>query len=555
MPRLWRPLFLIGLLATAGYFLIPSATAQSVSYDVFGFVMVAAIVAGVLIHRPQRWGVWVLLAIGQALFLAGDVVWGIYDQFLHIDPFPSKADVLYLLGYPFVGAALLMLLRHRSPGQDRRGLLDATVISVGLGLLAWVFLIRPYADDHTLALSEQVVAIAYPVMDVLLVAVAARLALVAGTRTPSFYLLMGGLVVMLGADAAYGYGELSGAFDTSTGSLVDGAYLLPYLLIGVAALHPSMRRLSEHDPLPQGRLTWYRLALLGAASMTAPVALAVQAARNEPIDVPVIVTGSALLFLLVLARLAGLFREVEANAEELEFQGAALRTALAELRETENDRRQLLDRILSASDQERMRLAMDLHDGPIQRLATIRYGLERARLHLERGRTESADELLRDVERQVSVETHALRRLMAELRPPALDESGLVGAVRDQVVGFERKTGVECDLQADVEGRLDPELETVLYRVIQEALTNVAKHAKAQHVEVKIRSEAGAVELEVVDDGMGFERGDAGEKARNGHLGLIAMRERVQMAGGTWAVDSVPNEGPRVQVRFEKAGV
>ncbi len=552
MPRLWRPALPLGVLAIAVFYVLPSATAQSIFYDVFAFVLVAGIVAGILINKPERWRLWVMLALGQGLFLAGDVLWGIYDQFLHVDPFPSKADVLYLLGYPLIAAALVMLLRHRSPGQDRRGLIDAMVISVGLGLLAWVFLIRPYAVDHTLTLAEQVISIAYPTMDVLLVAIAARFALSAGSRVPSFYLLMAGLVVLLGADAAYLYGDLSGAYGTSTGSLVDGAYLVPYLLIGAAALHPSMRRLSQHDPLPQGRLTWSRLALLGAASLTAPAVLAIQAARDEPIDVPVIVGGSVILFLLVLTRMAGLFREVEANAGELEFQGEALRSALSELRETEADRRRLLDRILSASDRERMRLAADLHDGPIQRLASIKYGLERARLHLERGKYESSRQLLGDVERQLSLETHALRRLMAELRPPALDESGLVGAVRDQVVGFERETGVDCDLQADVEGRLDPELETVLYRVIQEALTNVAKHARARHVEVKIRSLDGMVDLDVIDDGLGFDRGRASEKARNGHLGLIAMRERVQMAGGTWAVDSVPNEGTRVQVRFEK---
>ena len=555
MQRAWRPVLLLGMLAIAGYFLIPSRAAQNVAFGAFGAACVALILVGVRVHRPERPGVWLLIAAGQALFVAGDFVWTVYEEFLHQDaPAFSAADLFYLGGYPFVAAGLVLLVRRRSPGQDRRSLIDATVVAVGIGLLAWAFLIRPYADDPTLAPVEQAVLISYPVMDVLLLAVAARLLVAPGVRVASYYFVVASLLGLFAADIAYVYGGLTEAFDFDTGSFVDAGWLLSYLCIAAAALHPSMARLSEPDPLPATRLTWARLTLLGAASLTAPAILGVQAARGEPLDVPVIVAGSVVLFLLVLLRMAGLFREVAATADELEFQGTALKATLRELQQAETERRRLLDRVLSGTDEERQRIAAELHDGPIQRLATVQLGLERARRHLERGQTETAAALFSDVTDQLSEETAGLRRLMAQLRPPALDESGLVGAVRDHVAGFERQTGVACQVQADVDVRLDPELETVLYRVIQEALTNVAKHARAHHVDVTLRSNNGTVELEVADDGIGFERARVGGLAREGHLGLVAMRERVQMAGGRWEVESVPDEGTRVHVTFEKAG-
>ena len=266
-----------------------------------------------------------------------------------------------------------------------------------------------------------------------------------------------------------------------------------------------------------------------------------------------------MLFLLVLARMAGLFREVEATAEELEFQGAApAGDARPSSATTEADRRQLLDRVLSASDEERRRLAAELHDGPIQRLATLQYGLERARLQLERGRVPSPP---RRCSRDARPRSCRSRRTpfggsWPSFGPPALDESGLVGAVRDQVVGFERQTGVDADLQAEVGGTAGPGARNgAIPRHSGGAdQRGEARACPARRGDAALRGEA-TVELEVADDGVGFDRGDASSMARNGHLGLVAMRERVEMAGGTWRVESVPNEGTRVQVRFEKAKV
>jgi signal transduction histidine kinase len=553
MARIWRPVLLVGLLATGAYFLIANDVIQSFAFDAFAVASIALIVLGAVAHRPEHRSIWYLLAAGQGLMVAGDIVWGIYD-IQGLDPFPSKADAFYLLGYPLLASALYLLVRRRAPGQDRRGLVDALVITLGIGLLAWVYLIKPYVTDPELTVLEVAISMAYPLMDVLLLALVARLFVSPGARVPSFYLLAGSLLTLLLADVLFGYGEIAG-LEFATGSIPDLGYLLAYLLVAVAALHPSMRRLTEHQAVRTEKLTAVRLTLLGLASLAAPAMLAIQTLRREPIDVWVVVFGSAVMFLLVIGRMAGLIREASSAAEELEFQSVTLKSTLTELRSIEAQRRRLLDRSMSASDEERRRLAAELHDGPIQRLATLQYGLERATRQLELGRHETAFALLEGLSLQLAGETNSLRRLMAELRPPALDESGLVGAIRDHIVGFERHSKVAAVLDADVAERLDPELETVLYRVVQEALTNVAKHARAQHVLVTVRSNAGTVELQIADDGVGFDREAASAQARNGHLGLIAMRERVEMAGGVWRVESAPNEGTRVRVLFEKAKV
>jgi signal transduction histidine kinase len=555
MQRAWRPYLLVGSLVVGGYFLLPNRATQNIVFDVVGLVGVGAVFVGLRLHRPEHRSLWWLLAVGNLLFVAGDTIWTIYEEVLHVEaPFPSAADVFYLGGYPFLAWGLIRLVRQRTPGADRASLIDATIIAVGVGLLTWEFLIRPYADAPDLTTLEQAISAAYPVMDLLLVVVAARLAVSPGVRVPAYYLLGASLVLLFVSDAAYLY-SLVAATSYDTGSLTDAGWMLSYLLLGGAALHPSMTRLTQRDQVRASRYSGWRIALLGAASLAAPAVLAIQYVRDETIDAPLIVAGCAVLFLLVLARMAGLFREATGTAEELAFQSSTLRATLGELRSIEAERRRLLDRSLSATDEERRRIADELHDGPIQRLATLQYGFERAGRQLERGASESAAALLGDLTRQLSGETDSLRRLMAELRPPALDESGLVGALHDQVAGFERQSQVEAALETEVEGRLDPELEAVLYRVVQEALTNVAKHARAQHVLVTLRAEEGTVELVVSDDGVGFDRQAASGMARNGHLGLVAMRERVEMAGGAWRVESAPNEGTRVRVRFEKAKV
>lgn len=233
----------------------------------------------------------------------------------------------------------------------------------------------------------------------------------------------------------------------------------------------------------------------------------------------------------------------------------ALSRQNARLEQQARERRRLLDMVLRTSEEERKLLAGELHDGPIQRLAGLGYRLERARNRLDRGNAEGAAALLGELQNGLSEETRHLREMMAELRPPVLDQRGLDSALRDHAAAFERNWGVGCSVRASLDRRLDPDVETVLYRVAQEALTNVAKHARAEQAWVSLGNRNGSVVLEVGDDGIGFDPLYATSNGSRDHFGLTAMRERVEMAGGRWEIHSTPGEGTRVVAEFPREEV
>jgi len=204
--------------------------------------------------------------------------------------------------------------QRRSPGRDRANLTDALIITIGLGLLSWVFLLDPYVQAPGLSQLVKAVSAAYPLSDLLVLAVAVRLVVGTGTRPPAFYLLAGGLLTLLGTDTGYVLLQLNGAYQS--GGPIDSGWMLACLLLGAAALHPSMRTLSTPDQQGRtARLSRARLAMLAAAAMMAPGVLVLQALQGQPIDVPVIAAASVLLFGLTMTRLASLAGEIAAQAE------------------------------------------------------------------------------------------------------------------------------------------------------------------------------------------------------------------------------------------------
>ncbi|MEA2434823.1 MAG: hypothetical protein QOG54_2280 [Actinomycetota bacterium] len=212
---------------------------------------------------------------------------------------------------------------------------------------------------------------------------------------------------------------------------------------------------------------------------------------------------------------------------------------------SQHEKVMLLDRIQEATEQERTKLAADLHDGPIQHLTVLGYDLWLATDELETGESDVALGDLRRFQGGLADQVQGLRTLMSSLRPPALDEKGIGAALRDLADGFEKRTGVVATTESVVPDRLGRETETVLYRVAQEALVNTAKHAGAQSVHLKIESAgSGDIRLTVNDDGVGFDV--EGTVVPDDHFGLMSMRERVRMIGGTFNVTSVPGDGTSV---------
>jgi signal transduction histidine kinase len=523
-PRAARIFVGVEVVLGVAYFRLPPSLLRVAVYSVVSLAMVVAVVIGTRRWKPAQPMAWYLIAAGQLLFTIGDAISYSRDWVLHMEvPFPSVADAFYLVFYPVLAAGLLLLVRSRAPGRDAASLIDATIISTGVGMLAWVFLIGPYVRLPDLSLAQRLVSIAYPLGDLLLLAVAVRLWRTGGTGVVSSRLLAFGLFALMASDTVYGLSVLNSNWES--GGPVDAAWILYYLTLGLAALHPSMVSLSEPAPVSP-RLTKTRLALLAGASLMAPAMLVIQAVRDEPIDVGVIAGGSVVLFLLALARMGGLASEVAAQTE----------------------RKKAMQTVLRATEQERIRLAADLHDGPVQELTALRYGLTRARTRVQRGHADQAEGLLAELEDELAAGITGLRRLMAELRPAVLDEQGLEVALHNQVRAFEATSGVACAISTGLHSRLAPDLETVLYRVTQESLNNVGKHAGASRVTVSLAAENGSVRLRINDDGAGFDPAVAAKLLSEGHFGLAGMRERVEMVGGHLAIDSAPGKGTTVAV-------
>lgn len=211
-------------------------------------------------------------------------------------------------------------------------------------------------------------------------------------------------------------------------------------------------------------------------------------------------------------------------------------------------RRQLLDRTVRVAEGERARIAANLHDGPIQRLAALGLVLDRCSLRFDRGDGEGAMELVKRARNELSEEIRNLREMMSELRPPILDEGGLDAALRDQLSGWSATTGVGTRFEVAPHEPLPSDSETVVYRVVQEALTNVAKHARASLVTVSIGQSGKGLGVVVWDNGKGFNPRSQHEMLRNGHFGLVVMRERVELASGRFEVKSAPLTGTQIIV-------
>jgi signal transduction histidine kinase len=195
-----------------------------------------------------------------------------------------------------------------------------------------------------------------------------------------------------------------------------------------------------------------------------------------------------------------------------------------------------LRRVVEAQELERRRLARELHDQTGQELISVLLGLKAVEDAVDPAARVRA---LKSVREQVVETLHDVRRLAVELRPKALDDFGLVPALERLAQMVADQTSLKLDVEAQLGGeRLPPEIETALYRMVQEALTNIVKHARAQCVSIVLSRFAGSITAIVEDDGCGFDP----RVARDG-MGLDGMRERLALIGGRLKVESRPGGG------------
>lgn len=217
-------------------------------------------------------------------------------------------------------------------------------------------------------------------------------------------------------------------------------------------------------------------------------------------------------------------------------------------------RRSVSSQILRAQEDERRRIARELHDETSQALTTVMLTLQMARESLGDGQGPAREQLERAAELTART-LEEVKRLTFELRPTILDDLGLVPALRRYTKTVLEPLGLQVTFEAlGLDGRLDPELETALFRIVQEALTNVVRHARASRVAIELVAGPGGIRATVADDGIGFEPGDyAGETGGRG-LGLVGMRERAELVGGRLVVRSQPGHGTVVEVEVPRAG-
>lgn len=307
---IWWSYVGIGTLLAGLYFLPHKALGHHSLYDVIGLSAVAISVYGVRRNRPSNPLAWYLFALGQLAFVIGDMIRAYYEVVVGGSaPFPGLSDIAYVAAYPILTVGLILLMRSRERRSDRASLIDVMIVVTSLGLLSWVYLMEPQTHQGlgTLGL---IISIAYPLFDLVLVGVAARLILSSGARHVSYYLLCASLLSLLAADSAYTITLLDGTYHT--GSLVDLGYLAAYVFWGAAALHPSMAKLSQPVPRQTMRISRGRLVFLTGITLLAPLVRLLATLGKSDIPPLTTVIPTVILFLLVMLRMSGLVENLAA---------------------------------------------------------------------------------------------------------------------------------------------------------------------------------------------------------------------------------------------------
>lgn len=293
-----------------------------------------------------------------------------------------------------------------------------------------------------------------------------------------------------------------------------------------------------------------------------------------PSLIPIVAAGAGLVSLLVLSfgwrtivrplqelsRSAGqvswgqygaLARPVR-GVQEIRDLHQALADMVDRIRSYETGMRDYLGAITQASEVERARLARELHDGPVQDLIVLGQRAEMAQRLLERDESERASTLLGELRRTEEDTVRQLRRLIGALRPIYLEDLGFVPALEMLVRQADERTDAQVRVDGTpAVGRLPPEVELAAYRIVQEALNNAVQHANAEHISIRATRQADTLILTIQDDGVGFSLpGQPDLFTREGHYGLLGMRERATQLGGTFQIDTAPGRGTRLMVRL-----
>jgi diguanylate cyclase (GGDEF)-like protein len=315
-----RRVYATGMALIIGlFFFVPDASWVHVLLQTgVGWLAAGFVVVGVRRNRPQGAIAWYLFGGGVFLNACGTLVEGILTRAYHIIGYPTLADAFWLALYPGFMIGMAVVIRRRSSRRDWATLVETGTITTGLALLSWVLIIRRQAFDPTMSAMGRAIVIAYPVCDLILLAMIVRMLLGGGSKSAPLRLVLGSLLCFLVSDVSWALLSHIGAPPSSTAQRILAMFFMAaYAAVGAAALHPAVRDVAIKTPPRDDHLSPGLLAGLTIASLVAPALLAIQSLRGEITDALAIAFGSTLLFLLVLARMAQLLLRVEDQARQL----------------------------------------------------------------------------------------------------------------------------------------------------------------------------------------------------------------------------------------------
>jgi diguanylate cyclase (GGDEF)-like protein len=320
MTSRWlRTYLIVATGVIAGFLVIPDGSlAQTVWQVACGWIAAGSIIAVVLRRRPAVPAAWWLFALAVGGNATGILVEAILTR-TQADPgFPSWADAAYLSLYPAAAAGLGLLILRRTAHRDWSTIVDATTMTTGMSLLAWIFMVKPAASDPSIGLLGHIVSVAYPVGDIMLLAMTVRLMLGGSGRNRSFQLVSAALMCFLGGDCAWAViNQMVWQPGPVTHKLLADVFLLGYLLFGAAAVHPDVRSLARVTAPRPARPSRSLLLVLTLTSLIGPALLLMQAMRHQVTDAFAIGIGCTALFLLVVTRMSQLLTQLDLQTERV----------------------------------------------------------------------------------------------------------------------------------------------------------------------------------------------------------------------------------------------
>jgi signal transduction histidine kinase len=548
-----------GAVLTGVYFLLPTGgDTQSALYDVIGVASAFAIAVGVRLHKPEAPLPWLLFALGNLCFAVADIIFNF--AYNGAPPVPSVADAFYLAGYPLLVLGLVLLLVRAGSHHRTAALGEVAIVTVAFALVQWVFVMSAIVSGDGSA-GERAVVAAYPAMDVILLAGLAGFLVTAAWRRPAYVLLVASVAALLIADEIYGLGPTS----YRSGDWIDAGWLLSYVLWAVAALHPSMRGLSERQPRTTARVSAWRIVLLTAALLTAPVVLLVQRMRDAPLHVAAVASAGIALSVLVMLRLTSILRAAErlrVRERQARSDAIAAQVKLASQNEQLVEADRLKDEFVAL-------ISHDLRTPLTSIMGYVELVLdEHAPTPLDDERHGYLEIVARSSQRLLRLVDDLL--FVARLRSGKLDLNAVpvdLGEIAAQTVAEMRPRAEQKKLTLVLDAPEPVPLEADRGRIFQ-LLDNLVSNAikftpEGGRIELAVARTASGGSLEIRDTGIGIGAADAervfeqffrAHAAVNDHipgtgLGLFIARAIAEAHGGT--INAAPRDGGGTVFRID----